>query len=108
VGMTHAADILLSGRVVLAEELERMGFFNRVLPAEQFEGHVHDYARGVAAVSPASVATTKRQLWADLLHPNPAAAVEHSKELIGTAMQHPDYAEGVAAFLEKRTPRFTR
>jgi len=107
VGMTHAADILLSGRVVLAEEMERMGFFNRVLPAEAFAAHVDEYAHRIAAVSPSSVAATKRQLWADLLHNDPAAAVVESKRLIGIAMKQPDYAEGVAAFLEKRPPRFT-
>jgi enoyl-CoA hydratase/carnithine racemase len=34
IGWTHAADLLLSGRIVLAEELESMGFFNRVYPPE--------------------------------------------------------------------------
>jgi enoyl-CoA hydratase/carnithine racemase len=52
------------------------------------------------------VTTTKRQLWADLLHSDPRAAVENSKELIGVHMRTPDYAEGVAALVEKRTPRF--
>ena len=84
-----------------------MGFFNRVLPAAEFPAYVDEYARRIAAVSPSSVATTKRQLWADLLHNDPAAAVVESKRLIGVAMKQPDYAEGVAAFLEKRPPRFT-
>ena len=108
IGMTHSTDVLLSGRVVLAEELERMGFFNAVLAAEEFESHVSDYACRMAAMSPTAVSTAKRQLWADVLHSDPRAAVEESKALIGTLMNEPDYAEGVAAFLEKRTPRFTR
>jgi enoyl-CoA hydratase/carnithine racemase len=108
IGMTHSADVLLSGRVVLAEELERMGFFNAALAPEDFQQHVTDYAHRMAAMSPTAVSTAKRQLWADVLHGDPGRAVEHSKELIGKLMNEPDYAEGVAAFLERRPPRFVR
>ena len=108
VGMTHTADILLTGRILRAEEMEPMGFFNKVLPPEDFDRHVSDYARMVAAASPESVTTAKRQMWADLLHSDVAAAVEESKALIGKLMKLPDYAEGVAALMDKRPPRFTR
>lgn len=109
IGMTHAADVLLTGRVLRAEELKAMGFFNAVLPrGPEFDGHVNEYAHMIAAFSPKAVSTAKRQLWADLLHGDPRAAVEESKALIGKLMQHPDYAEGVAALVEKRPPRFIR
>ncbi|MGH8999544.1 MAG: enoyl-CoA hydratase-related protein [Acidimicrobiia bacterium] len=106
IGATHAADVLLTGRVLLAEELAAMGFFNAVVPRDGFERHVDEYAHMIAALSPEAVATAKRQLWADLLHTDPGRAVEESKALIGDLMGKPDYAEGVAAFLEKRPPRF--
>jgi enoyl-CoA hydratase/carnithine racemase len=105
-GVTHAADVVLTGRVVLAEEMRHWGFFNQVLPREEFAGAVAAYAAQLAAVSPSAVTTAKRQLWGDLLHGDPRAAVEQSKELIGVHMKHPDYAEGVAALQEKRPPRF--
>lgn len=108
IGATHAADVLLTGRVLLAEELGAMGFFNAVVPAAEFSERVASTARMVAGLSPMSTTTTKRQLWADLLHGNPAGAVEHSKDLIGECMQHPDFTEGVAALREKRPPRFVR
>jgi enoyl-CoA hydratase/carnithine racemase len=108
VGMTHTADILLTGRILLAEEMQDMGFFNKVLPREQFDKHVSDYAHLIAAASPAAVTTAKRQMWEDARHGDPQAAVEHSKALIGQLMNEPDYAEGVAALMEKRPPRFTR
>lgn len=106
VGLTHAADILLSGRVLLAEELADMGFFNRVFEPEAFDGGVYDYARALAAHSPLATTTTKRQLYDDLLQTSPAASVERSKQLIGELMAAPDYAEGVRALIEKRPPRF--
>jgi enoyl-CoA hydratase/carnithine racemase len=105
-GVTHAADLLLTGRVVRAEEMRTWGFFNQVLPREQFDEAVEAYAHQLAAVSPAAATTTKRQIWADLLHADPRAAVEHSKDLIGLHMKRPDYAEGIAALMEKRSPRF--
>lgn len=108
VGATHAADVLLTGRVLRAEELGAMGFFNDVLPQPAFEARVAEYAAMLAAASPEAVSTAKRQLWGDLLHGDPRAAVEESKALIDRLMRHPDYAEGVAALLEKRPPRFTR
>jgi enoyl-CoA hydratase/carnithine racemase len=108
VGVTHSADILLTGRVILAEEMRGWGFFNDVVPREELAGRVAAYATLLAEASPDSVTTAKRQLWGDLLHDDPRAAVERSKELIGQMMQRPDYTEGVAAMRERRTPRFTR
>jgi enoyl-CoA hydratase/carnithine racemase len=105
-GVTHAADVLYTGRVIRAAEMRDWGFFNQVLPRAEFAAAVDEYAHVLAAVSPAAVTSTKRQLWAELLSADPRAAVESSKELIGQHMRTPDYAEGVAALKEKRVPRF--
>lgn len=108
IGVTNAADVLLSGRILLAEELGRMGFFNAIYPAEGFMERVTEYARLLAANSPQATTVTKRQLYEDLLRLDPAASVDESKELIGRLMAEPDYAEGLRAFAEKRAPRFGR
>ncbi|MDB5911025.1 MAG: Enoyl-CoA hydratase [Massilia sp.] len=105
-GVTHAADLILTGRVATADELRHTGLFNKVLPLDGFMDAVYDYARLLAAASPAAVTTAKRQIWADVLQHSPAAAVEESKELIGRHMQMPDYKEGVAAMMKRRAPRF--
>jgi enoyl-CoA hydratase/carnithine racemase len=106
IGMTHAADLLLTGRILLTDELGAMGFFNAVLPRDRFDDHVAHHAGLLAALSPEAVTTTKRQLWADLLHGSPAASVIESKAQLDRLMRLPDYAEGVAALQQKRPPRF--
>ena len=108
IGLTNAADILLSGRILRAQELGAMGFFNKVLGPDEFADGVTEYANLLAALSPNAMTATKRQLYDDLLSSNPAASVDRSKELIGELMQHPDYGEGVRALVEKRAPRFGR
>lgn len=108
VGLTHAADILLSGRVLRSEELADMGFFNQVFAPAEFDDGVWGYARELAALSPTATEVTKRQLYGDLLDADPRESVETSKRLIGELMAAPDYAEGVRALIEKRPPKFGR
>jgi enoyl-CoA hydratase/carnithine racemase len=110
VGVTHAADILLTGRIVLAEELLRMGYLNGVFPrGPEFLPAVYQIASSIATgVSPASTAIAKRQLYTGLLDGAVGGAIEDSKRLIGELMKQPDYKEGVAALLERRPPRFPR
>jgi enoyl-CoA hydratase/carnithine racemase len=105
-GVTHATDMLLSGRVILSQDLERMGFFNAVHERDDLLPTVTDYARTLAAASPVAVTTAKRQLYSDLLLADPARSVRQSKTLTGQLMQLPDYQEGVTALIEKRAPQF--
>lgn len=106
VGVGHAADLLLSSRIVLAEEAATMGLVNRVLPPDELLPHTYDYAHRLASeISPASLRETKRQLYADL-HDDVGTAVERSVALTDRMMGEPDFAEGVRAWNEKRPPRF--
>ena len=110
IGVTHAADLLITGRIVLAEELLQMGYLNGVFPrGEQFLPAVYKIASSIAgSVSPASAAIVERQLYTELLRGEVCDAIEDSKRLIGEFMKKPDYKEGVAASLERRSPRFPR
>lgn len=106
VGLGHAADLLLSSRVVLAEEAATMGLVNRVLPAEEVLAHAQTYARTLATeVSPASVRVAKQQLYGDQ-HDDLGTSVQRSEALLEQMMTEADYAEGVQAWLEGRPPRF--
>jgi len=102
VGLTHANDLLLSSRVFTAEEALGMGFLNRVLPADELIPAVEAYARALAsAVAPGSARETKRQIYRDL-HRDAASAVIDAEQLMESMIRHPDYGEGVKAWMEKR------
>jgi len=106
IGLTRAADLLLSSRVVLAEEAAEMGLVNRVLPTDELLTATYEYARVLAhEVSPASIVATKRQLYADL-HGDVGTAVEVAERLLEEHVKGDDYREGVQALLEKRPPAF--
>ena len=107
VGVTRAADLLLSGRVVTPAETETWGLWNAVLAdGDATLAAARACAAQIALVSPASVAATKRQLYDDLLSHDVGASVERSKTLLDQMMRGADYREGVAALRENRSPTF--
>jgi enoyl-CoA hydratase/carnithine racemase len=106
VGLTRAADILLSSRVVLTEEAEQLGLVNKVVPVDELMATTYAYARMLATeVAPSSLAVTKLQMYRDM-HGDVASSVTDASERLATMMQGADFAEGVAALTEKRPPRF--
>ena len=107
VGITHAADIMLTGRIFLAEEAKDMGFLNAVYPFEEFAERVSETADQMASQnSPEAMLTSKRQLYAELMQHDVGTSVEESKDLIGAHMRGADYSEGVQAYQEGRPPNF--
>ena len=107
VGLARAADLLFSSRVVLAEEAAELGLVNKVLPPDELLPFTLDYARAIAReISPRSLATMKAQLWGGLFEPLGVAAAE-AEQLMKDMVAGPDFAEGVAAFTERRPPKFS-
>ncbi len=105
-GLTRANELLLSSRTFTAEEALALGLVNRVLPAAEVLPEALAYAAELArTVSPESLRQTRWQIYRDL-HRDVAASVADSEQLLEAMMRQPDYAEGVAAFLEKRPPRW--
>jgi enoyl-CoA hydratase/carnithine racemase len=106
VGPAHALDLLLSGRVMLAEEAHALGLVNRVLAPDALLDAALAYARELAVnCSPASMATIKRQVYAALDQTLPDALADADR-LMFASFTAPDFVEGVASFIERRDPRF--
>src|SRR3954454_14358078 len=106
VGSANALDLLFSGRVILAEEALGMGLVNAVHPAEELLDRTLDYARELATwSSPTSMAVMKKQVY-EHMERGAGESLEESNRLMAESFGRPDFAEGVAAFVEAREPRF--
>ncbi len=106
VGPSTALDLLMSGRVFLAEEAARLGVVNDVIAPEHLIDHTMAYASDMAAnCSPASMAVMKRQVWDHYLLPLDDAT-RSSNELMRVSLKADDFREGVQSFVQKRPPKF--
>lgn len=105
VGLARAADILLTGRDVGAEEAERIGLATMVVPDAEFMASVASYAASLAAGAPLAHALTKRLLVQTFDTPL-AAQLRDELGHIKTCFTSTDVAEAMQAFREKRLPVF--
>jgi enoyl-CoA hydratase/carnithine racemase len=106
VGPARAADLLLSGRVFLAEEALEMGVVNHVLPAAEVLPAALAYAADLAEnCSPSSMAMIKEQIYRHVAL-DVDAALKDSNRMMATTLGSRDFKEGVASFVERRAPRF--
>jgi enoyl-CoA hydratase/carnithine racemase len=107
-GIERALDLLLSARPVEAEEAERIGLVSRVSDRETVLADAQAYAHQLATTcSPRSMAAIRRQVWGDLSRGYTEANVEWLTAMRAlNRPENPDFAEGVAALVEKRAPRF--
>jgi enoyl-CoA hydratase/carnithine racemase len=97
VGQAHAADLLLSGRTISAEEAKEMGLVNKVVPDAELTHATHDYAVAMArSCSPTAMAEVKKQL----------VSAWQRGELTEDATRLADFAEGMASLQESRTPHY--
>ncbi|MEZ5228808.1 MAG: enoyl-CoA hydratase [Acidimicrobiales bacterium] len=106
VGQAVALDLLMSGRVVLAEEALELGLVNRVVAPGELLAETMAYARDLAVnCAPASMAVMKQQVYT---HPqmSVADALAESNSMMVESLRRTDFKEGVASFLEKRPPNF--
>jgi methylglutaconyl-CoA hydratase len=106
VGEKHARDLLLTGRIIGAEEAHRIGLINEIVAAEQLLERARELASHLMENSPASLVCTKRLLSEQArveLDAQIQAAVRENATIRATQ----DFREGISSFLEKRKPRWS-
>ena len=107
VGWARARDWALTGRTFRSEEAKEAGLVNELRPAADVLGRAMEVARDVAAnCSPESVAINKRLLRESLEGAGPMALHMAESRELNARFVHPDCAEGVQSFFERRTPEF--
>jgi len=106
VGEKHARDLLLTGRIIGAEEAHRVGLINEIVPPEKLIDRARELATLLMENSPVSLACTKRLL-------SDHAKVELDAQIRSAVRENAairstrDFREGVSSFLEKRKPRWS-
>ena len=105
VGYAKAAEITFTGRTLTAEESLELGLVNRVVAQEHFSEAVRDLAGEIAANAPLAVRAIKRMMRAaetETFDQN----VHHVFLQLLPLLRTEDFREGVAAYMEKRQPKF--
>lgn len=105
VGLRRAMDLMLSARWIGAEEAERWGLVNRVVEDTALAVEAMDYATMLATRSTPGLAAMKR-LAREGLELSLAEGLRREAEAVAPAFASADVMEGLAAFREKREPRF--
>lgn len=105
VGPGATKDIIFSARQLDAEEALTIGLVQKVLPDDELESFVRDYALAVAANAPLSVKAAKT-IVGEILKDAAERDLDYCQRLVDDCATSADYAEGRRAFAEKREPRF--
>ncbi len=105
IGLARAAEMILTGERIRAEEAYKIGLINRLVPKSDFEREVADYLARLAEKPPLALRAAKLAL-KSALETHIAEGLTIEKQLFGELFNTQDLIEGVSAFLAKRKPEF--
>jgi enoyl-CoA hydratase/carnithine racemase len=103
VGRKHALEMLMTGRLISAQEAEQYGLVNRVVPEAELEKTTVDLAQSIADASPLVLKIGKQAFYNQIEQDEPHA-YEYAGNVMTLNLIAEDAQEGINAFLEKRKP----
>jgi enoyl-CoA hydratase/carnithine racemase len=103
IGRKAAMEMLLTGRFFPASEAKELGLVNRVVPLEDLEGETYKMAMQIAEASRLVLGIGKQGFYAQVDQPDDAA-LDYAKHTITMNLMAEDAQNGIAAFIEKKTP----
>jgi 2-(1,2-epoxy-1,2-dihydrophenyl)acetyl-CoA isomerase len=106
VGMARAKELIFTADVIDAAEADRIGLVNRVVPVSELEKTTRALAEKIAGGPPGVLKLAKHMLHRAATSDLPSA-LDLEAYSQGLAISSEDHQEGLAAFFEKRPPRFT-
>jgi enoyl-CoA hydratase/carnithine racemase len=98
-------EMLLTGQPISAQEAERLGLVNKVVPAEALAEETLTLARHIAQASPLTLALGKKSFYRQI-ELDEHGAYDYAKEMMALNALTEDAREGISAFLAKRTPQW--
>ncbi len=108
VGPSHALDIFWSSRRVEGEEAYQMGYANRLCEPGESVKEAQEYLKMIAGTSaPTSIMMMKKQVYKHLMRDLGESMVEDN-QWMSDSLTEDDFKEGVASFVERRSPNFAR
>ena len=106
VGKALAMEMVLNNRTLSAEEALRYGLVNRVVPVDELDAYIADYAERITANAPLTIAALKAAV-TELGKDEAQRDMARAEAMVDACFRSEDYKEGRRAFLEKRKPVFT-
>ena len=105
VGLGNAKELIMTGKVIDGREAHRIGFANRIAPADELDALTEGFANELLQCAPRAVGMAKRVIDASA-KPALAATLEQEVQAQEALAATEDFAEGTRAFFEKRQPEF--